>query len=55
MPVLLHGVSQRLSARVGAGEDLQFAAAVVVKPLDAPLAGRYAILDNLRRPRSSRL
>jgi hypothetical protein len=29
-----------------AGEDLQFAAAVVVKPLVAPLTG-HAILENL--------
>src|SRR5260221_14782582 len=46
MPVLLHGVPQRLPVRVGTVEDLQFAAAIIVKPLDAPLAGRLAILEN---------
>src|SRR6266550_919597 len=49
MPVLLHGVAQCLSPCGRAGENLQFAAAVIVKPLDAPLAGRLAILENLGR------
>ncbi len=46
MPVLLHGVSQRLPVRVGTVEDLQFASAIIVKPLDTPLAGCVAILEN---------
>jgi hypothetical protein len=44
-PVLLQGVPERLPVRVGTVEDLQFAAPIVVKPLDAPLA--VAILENL--------
>ena len=39
MPVLLHGISQCLPPCGRAGEDLQFAAAVAVEPLDAPLVG----------------
>jgi hypothetical protein len=46
MPVLLQGVSERLAVRVGAAEDLQFAAPIIVKPLDAPLTERVAILKN---------
>jgi hypothetical protein len=38
MPVLLHGVSQRIPPRSWAAENLQFAMAVIVEPLDAPLA-----------------
>src|SRR5207248_10055801 len=49
MPVLLHGVSQRLSPRVLAGENLQFAMAILVEPLDAPLPRRLAILENIGR------
>src|SRR5207248_6594585 len=49
MPVLLHGVSQRLSPRVLAGENLQFAAAILVEPLDAPFPRRLAILENVGR------
>ena len=45
MPVLLHGVPERLPVRVGTVEDFQFAAPIIVKPLDAPLA--LAILKNL--------
>jgi hypothetical protein len=46
MPVLLHGVPQRLPVRVGTVEDLQLASAIIVKPLDTPLARRLAILEN---------
>jgi hypothetical protein len=44
MPVLLHGVPERLPVRVGTVEDFQFAAPIIVKPLDAPLA--VSILEN---------
>jgi hypothetical protein len=47
MPVLLHGVSQRIPPRRRAGENLQFATAVIVEPLDTPLAGCSAIFENL--------
>ena len=47
MPVLLHGVPQRLPVRVGAGENLQFAAAIIINPLDPSLAGRLPILEPL--------
>src|SRR4029077_7722260 len=46
MPVLLHGVPQSLPVRAGTAENLQLAAAVIVKPFDAPLTGRLAILEN---------
>src|SRR5438132_13037161 len=49
MPVLLHGVSQRLSPRALAGENLQFASAVIIEPLDTPLTGRQPILENVGR------
>jgi hypothetical protein len=47
MPVLLHGVPQRLPPRILPGENLQLVSADIVKPLDAPLAGCFAILENL--------
>ena len=47
MPVLPHGVAQRLPPRAVAVENLQFAAAIIIKPLDTPRAGRLAILKNL--------
>jgi hypothetical protein len=43
MPVLLHGVSQRIPPRSRAGENLQLATAIIVEPLDAPLAGCFVI------------
>src|ERR1700692_1948981 len=46
MPVLLHGVSQCLSPRGRASEYLQLAAAIIVEPLDAPLAGGFAIFKD---------
>jgi hypothetical protein len=49
MPVLLHGVPQRLPPSIGSGENLQFASAVIIEPLDPPLAGRIAILENVGR------
>jgi hypothetical protein len=47
MSVVLHRVSQRIPPGGGADKNFHFAAAIVVKPLDAPLAGFYAILENL--------
>jgi hypothetical protein len=47
MSVVLHRVSQRIPARGWADENLQFAAAVIVEPLDAPLTCLYSILKNL--------
>jgi hypothetical protein len=47
MAVLSHGVAQRLPPRIVTVEHLQFAAAVIVKPLDAPLAGCFTILETL--------
>ena len=47
MRVILHRVAQRLPPRAVPVEHLQFAAAIIIKPLDAPLAGRLAILENL--------
>src|SRR5580704_5113279 len=47
MPVLLHGVSQRIPSRSWTAENLQFATAVTLEPLDAPLAGCSAIFENL--------
>src|SRR6266480_4197219 len=47
MAVLAHGVSECLSPRIVPSENLQFAAAIIVEPLDPPLAGRRAILENL--------
>src|SRR5207253_889469 len=49
MPVLLHGVPQRLPPSIGAGENLQFAAAIIVEPLDPPLARCCAILVDICR------
>src|SRR6202030_1171038 len=46
MPVRLHRVSQCLFPRGRAGEYLQLAAAVIVEPLDAPLAGDLAIFKD---------
>jgi hypothetical protein len=46
MPVLLHGIPERLPPRIGAGEDLQHRTAVIVEPLDAPLAGGLAIFKD---------
>jgi hypothetical protein len=48
MSVLLHRESQRIPPGGGTDEDFHFAAAIIVKPLDAPLACFYAILKNLR-------
>jgi hypothetical protein len=48
MAVFPHGVSQRLPAGIGASENFQFAAAVIVKPLDAPLTGYFAIFKDFR-------
>jgi hypothetical protein len=47
MPVLPHGVSQRLTSGNRAGEDLQLAPAIIVEPFDAPSAGLHAIPKNL--------
>src|SRR5438552_12868695 len=47
MPVRLHGVPECLPARRWAGENLQFATAVIVEPLDAPLAGCSVIFEDL--------
>src|SRR6267143_613829 len=47
MTVFLHGVSQRIPPRSRAGENLQFATAIIVEPLDAPLAGCSAVFENL--------
>src|SRR5436190_24311484 len=44
MPVFAHRISQRLSPGIVAGENLQFATAIIVEPLDSPLA---ALLVNL--------
>src|SRR5215471_4913096 len=49
MPVLLHSVPQRLPSRIVAGENVQFASAIIVEPLDPPLARRCAILENICR------
>jgi yecA family protein len=46
LAVILHSISQRLPVRVGTGKDLQFASAIIVKPLDTPLAAHVAILEN---------
>jgi hypothetical protein len=43
MAVLLHGVPQCLPTRRCAGENLQFATAVIIEPFDMPLAGCSAI------------
>jgi hypothetical protein len=42
LPILWHPVPQRLSPRVVAGENLQFATAIIVEPLDAPSRKRLA-------------
>jgi hypothetical protein len=47
MPVSLNRVSERLRSRIRTGENFQFAATIIVKPLDAPLAGCDPILENL--------
>src|SRR5438046_10678122 len=47
MSVVLHRVSQPIPPRDGADENFHFAAAIIVIPLDAPLACCYAILKNL--------
>src|SRR6266566_4397468 len=47
MPVRLHGVPECLPARRWAGENLQFATAIIVEPLDAPLAGCSAVFEDL--------
>src|SRR5438105_15420929 len=49
MPVLPHGVAERLPPRIVAGENLQFAAAIIVKPFYPPLARCSAILENVGR------
>src|ERR1051325_5796641 len=49
MPVPSHGVAQRLPSRIVAGANLQFAAAIILEPLDAPLASHCAILENVGR------
>jgi hypothetical protein len=46
MPVLLHGVPQRLLTRGRAGKNLDLATAVIVKPLDPPLTGCITILEH---------
>jgi hypothetical protein len=48
MRVLLHGGPYCPPSREGTGENLhQLACAIIGKPLDAPLAGYLAILENL--------
>ena len=47
MAVSPHSIAQRLLPRVGAGENIQLAPAVVVKPLNTPLAGRFPVLEDL--------
>jgi hypothetical protein len=46
LPIFLHCIPQRLLPCVVAGENLQFATAIIVEPIDPPLAGRSAILEN---------
>src|SRR3954454_21734065 len=47
MPAPLNRVSERLRSCITAGENFQFAATVIVEPLDPPSAGSCAILENL--------
>src|SRR5205823_9724961 len=47
MPVLTHCVSQRLSPRIGAAEDFQFAAPIIIEPFDAPFPGCCPIFKDL--------
>src|SRR4051794_28651713 len=49
MAVALDRVPQGSRPRIGAGEDLHLAATVIVEPLDAPLAGQLAVLENFGR------
>src|SRR5689334_13618681 len=49
MPVFSHGVAQRLPTRIVASENLQFAAAIIIEPLDAPLASHCTILEHICR------
>lgn len=49
--VLTVGISDRPLLRVRAGEDRYLAAAFLVQPLDAPIAGLHPILEDLRRLR----
>src|SRR5215813_4382310 len=49
MPILSHGVPQRLPPRVFAAENVQLTAPIIVEPLDPPLAGRRAILEDICR------
>jgi hypothetical protein len=51
-PVSLLGVPARPFAGVGAGEDFDFAAPVIVNPLDAPISG---VLPILARPLREKL
>jgi len=44
MPIPSHGIAQRLPSRIVAGENLQFAAAIMIEPLDAPLASHCGLL-----------
>src|ERR1051326_3516646 len=48
MAVRPHRVSQCIPSRGWAGEAFQFAVAIIIEPLDAPFAGCFAILENLR-------
>src|ERR1051325_9971075 len=48
MVVRPHRISQCIPSRRWAGEDFQFAVAIIIEPLDAPFAGCFAILENLR-------
>jgi hypothetical protein len=47
MAVLPHGVSQCVASCCVATENLEFAPAIIVEPLDAPLAACDAILEYL--------
>jgi hypothetical protein len=47
MAVALDPVAQGSRSRIGAGEDFHVATTVIVEPLDAPLTGQLAVLENL--------
>jgi hypothetical protein len=48
MPVLSYRITERPLASFWASKDSQFATAVIVEPLNPPLAGIFVVLENVR-------